>query len=158
MSFTPSKNPSTRPSPTWLWARVAPCCRTCGKLHVGPTRPACETSTAQTLANDNSLHFFLWFLRSFSCCLLTFYILTNKTLVAVPHWFLSQEWQRKVRRSHRRLEFSQKRKPPNLRSCLLFIFNLFFSKFANLRSLEPTSWASARPRVSTFGERQCLKS
>ena len=67
MSFTPSKNPSTRPSPTWLWARVAPCCHTCGKPHVGPTRPACETSTAQTLGKL----FFLWFLRSFSC----FYIL-----------------------------------------------------------------------------------
>ena len=59
---------------------------------------------------------------------LRFCILTNETLVAVPHWFLSQEWQRKVRRSHRRLEFSQKRKPPNLRSCFLFIYILFFSE------------------------------
>ena len=48
--------------------------------------------------------------------------------MAVPHWFSSQEWQRKVRSHRRLLEFSQKRKPPNLRSCFLFIYILFFSE------------------------------
>ena len=124
MSFSPSKKPSTHPSPTWSWARVDPCCRTCGKPHVGPTRPACETSTAQTLGKIEVVIY------------LRFCILTNETLVAVPHWFSSQEWQRKVRSHRRLLEFSQKRKPPNLRSCL-FYFLCFFPKEKICRPEEP---------------------
>ena len=125
MSFSPSKKLRTRPSPTWLWARVDPCCRTCGKPHVGPTRPACETSTAQTLGKIEVVIY------------LRFCILTNETLVAVPHWFSSQEWQRKVRSHRRLLEFSQKRKPPNLRSYFLFIIIILFSEEKSSKPEEP---------------------
>ena len=154
MSFSPSKKPSTRPSPTWSWARVAPCCHTCGKPHVGPMRPACETSTAQTLGKL----FFLWFLRSFSC----FYSLQvdqrnlggSSSLV-----FESRVAKESEEPSSPSWVFSKEKtsKPEELFILLSVLFPKR-EKICNLWSLEPTSWPSARPRVSTFGQRQCLKS